>query len=204
MTTIPDIQAYRTLVFDCDGVVLDSNLVKTQAFYDTALPYGIEAARQIVEYHTVRGGVSRYKKFEHFIEHILQRESEPDLLQPLLDEFSRNVRTGLLHCNVASRLEELRAQTPKATWMIVSGGDQAELRSIFTERGLQELFDGGIYGSPDTKDTILRRERLLTAPLNNRDCFWEIAAMITRRRQMQASTSCLYPAGQKSLTGLIL
>lgn len=42
--------------------------------------------------------------------------------------------------------------------MIVSGGDQAELREIFADRGLDRLFDGGIFGSPDTKETILARE----------------------------------------------
>jgi len=42
--------------------------------------------------------------------------------------------------------------------MIVSGGDQSELREIFKLRGLSDMFDGGIFGSPDTKDKILARE----------------------------------------------
>ncbi|TCP20736.1 hypothetical protein [Rhodovulum adriaticum] len=41
---------------------------------------------------------------------------------------------------------------------LVSGGDQAELREIFAARGLDGLSDGGIFGSPDRKDTILARE----------------------------------------------
>ena len=42
--------------------------------------------------------------------------------------------------------------------MIVSGGDQSELREIFAIRQLAALFDGGIFGSPDNKDEILARE----------------------------------------------
>ena len=42
--------------------------------------------------------------------------------------------------------------------MIVSGGDQVELREVFAKRGLDKLFDGGIFGSPDTKGIILERE----------------------------------------------
>lgn len=33
-----------------------------------------------------------------------------------------------------------------------------ELRQVFAQRGLAHLFDGGIYGSPDTKEKILARE----------------------------------------------
>jgi phosphoglycolate phosphatase-like HAD superfamily hydrolase len=40
----------------------------------------------------------------------------------------------------------------------VSGGDQKELRRVFAARGLDTLFDAGIFGSPDDKDTILARE----------------------------------------------
>jgi hypothetical protein len=32
------------------------------------------------------------------------------------------------------------------------------LRDIFDQRNLAELFDGGIFGSPDPKDQILSRE----------------------------------------------
>ncbi len=32
------------------------------------------------------------------------------------------------------------------------------MREVFAERHLIELFDGGIFGSPDDKDTILARE----------------------------------------------
>lgn len=38
---------------------------------------------------------------------------------------------------------------------MVSGGDQEELRRIFAQRNLTTIFDGGIYGSPRTKDEIL-------------------------------------------------
>ena len=48
--------------------------------------------------------------------------------------------------------------TARANWLIVSGGDQQELREVFAARDLAKYFQGGIFGSPDTKDTILTRE----------------------------------------------
>lgn len=152
---------YASLVFDCDGVILNSNRVKTDAFYQTALPYGEAAAQAMVEYHVANGGVSRYLKFAHFLEQLVPEyaagRSGPNL-DELLEHYANAVLEGLLSCEVAPGLEQLRERTPNTRWLIVSGGDQAELRHVFAKRGLAELFDGGIYGSPDTKDEILARE----------------------------------------------
>ena len=155
---------YTTLVFDCDGVVLDSNKVKTQAFYQATLPYGETAAQAMVDYHVANGGVSRYKKFAYFLEQIAPNivpnyaEQQGPNFEALLQAYADNVREGLLSCEIALELGVLRQQTPCARWLIVSGGDQAELRDVFVQRGIAEWFDGGIFGSPDTKDEILARE----------------------------------------------
>lgn len=151
---------YQTLVFDCDGVVLNSNKVKTEAFFKAALPYGEAAAQQLVNYHVARGGISRYKKFEWFIENVVAAQEGPNLEQ-LLAAYATEVRHGLLTCDIAEGLAELRAKTPQANWLIVSGGDQQELREVFAARDLAKYFDGGIFGSPDSKDTILARELAL-------------------------------------------
>lgn len=150
---------YRTLAFDCDGVVLNSNQVKTRAFYEAALPYGEAAAQALVNYHKANGGISRYRKFAHFIEEMVPAEAQGPSLDELLKRFARTVRGLLSQCEIAEGLFELREATPHARWLLVSGGDQAELREVFAERGLAELFDGGIFGSPDTKDEILEREK---------------------------------------------
>ena len=153
--------AYKTLIFDCDGVNLDSNKVKTLAFYESALPYGEAAAAALVSYHAANGGISRYRKFAHFLDVIvptLAAGVPGPSLEQLLAVYAGLVRSELLSCDVAPGLHGLREATPATRWLIVSGGDQAELRDVFAERGLAVLFDGGIFGSPDTKDEILQRE----------------------------------------------
>ncbi|NWO01553.1 MAG: HAD family hydrolase [Idiomarinaceae bacterium] len=152
-----NITSYSTLVFDCDGVVLDSNKVKTESFYRAALSYGERAADELVEYHVKNGGVSRYKKFSYFLDYIVKKPSET-ALKELLTDYAANVQVGLQNCAIAPALERLRNKTPHTRWLIVSGGDQAELREIFQMRGLSDWFDAGIFGSPDTKEDILTRE----------------------------------------------
>ncbi|MGM0433326.1 MAG: HAD family hydrolase [Pseudomonadota bacterium] len=152
------VEQYRTLVFDCDGVVLNSNPVKTQAFYDAALPYGEQAAQALVEYHKRHGGISRYQKFEYFLDQIVSSAVDGPSLDELLSTFAQRTRALLLECEIVEGLCELRSETADARWLLVSGGDQIELREVFNTRGIAKLFDGGIYGSPDSKHHILERE----------------------------------------------
>lgn len=149
---------YKALVFDCDGVVLNSNKIKTHAFYEATQHFGHEPAQALVDYHIARGGISRYAKFEYFITEILHHSFDEILYKYLLDRFAASVKQGLMNCEVAEGLDQLKAQTPNANWLIVSGGDQFELREVFAARDLVKYFEGGIFGSPDTKHAILSRE----------------------------------------------
>lgn len=153
-----DIGKYRTLVFDCDGVILNSNHIKTEAFRRAAAPYGNDAAEKLVEYHVANGGVSRYRKFDHFLGEIIGPNAGGPDRDQLLARFAAEVKTGLMNCEQAAGLAELRGKHPDQTWMVVSGGDQNELREVFAARGLAQCFDGGIFGSPDLKEEILWRE----------------------------------------------
>ena len=156
---------YATIIFDCDGVLLDSNRVKTEAFRTAASPWGSPAAEELVTYHIANGGISRYEKFAYFLGQILPTHVSDYApgrhgpgLETMLATYANEAREGLMNCAVAEGLTELRATTSRSRWLIVSGGDQNELRHVFHQRGLAQLFDGGIYGSPDTKKEILRRE----------------------------------------------
>lgn len=153
-----DLTQYQTLIFDCDGVILNSNKIKTQAFYDVAKIYGHGPAQTLKDYHVQNGGISRYKKFEYLLTNILQKPIKKQELSELLSNFSKEVKQALLVCEVATDIKELRDKTRNTKWLIVSGGDQAELREIFEQRGLSNYFDGGIFGSPDDKDVILKNE----------------------------------------------
>ena len=155
-----DLKQYKTLVFDCDGVVLDSNQLKTDAYYRVAVAFGAShaQAQALVDYHVKLGGISRFIKFRYFLDEIMHQPATDDAMAVLLESFAEEIRRGLLTCEIAPGLLELRERTGHSRWMLVSGGDQAELRSLFAERGIDQLFDAGIFGSPDNKDVILERE----------------------------------------------
>jgi len=147
----------KTLVFDCDGVLLNSNRIKTEGFREVAKQFSSDAADALVEYHVQNGGISRYLKFEYLLVEILGLHASKTEIEKLANQYGNFVYRQLLTCPVTQGLEELRKATKNMKWMVVSGGNQEELRSIFAERGLDELFDNNIYGSPRTKDEILNQ-----------------------------------------------
>mgnify|MGYP000314677099 CR=1 FL=1 len=162
------LDGHKTLLFDCDGVVLDSNRIKTEAFQRAAAPYGKVAADALVAHHRYNGGVSRYRKFEHFLE-VIAPAYAPVLtdttdagrsgpgLEALLQRYAEAVHQGLRECAIAEGLAALRAATPQARWLVASGGDQRELQAVFAERDIAEWFDGGIFGSPASKHDIVAK-----------------------------------------------
>ena len=149
---------YKTWFFDCDGVLLDSNSVKTEAFYETALKYGRDKAEAFVKYHQDRGGISRFEKFKYFFEIILGMKGFEEDLALALEEFGVRVKAKLMECQETKGLREFLGRLPKDSCKIViSGGEQSELREVFQKRKLVKYFDN-IFGSPDDKLTILKRE----------------------------------------------
>lgn len=150
-----NITEYSIIAFDCDGVILNSNKIKTEAFYKLALDYGEDEARMLLAFHIKNGGISRYKKIDYFFSEILMRQPQIDERQFLLEKYANYVKKRLITCEVDESIKLLREITSSSSWMVVSGGDQLELREIFSIRHLDVLFNLGIFGSPTPKEDII-------------------------------------------------
>ncbi len=161
-----NINEYDTVLFDCDGVILNSNKVKSDSFYKTAFYYGKYVAEEFLEYHVNNGGISRYSKFEYLLKNILPKYSiENDLknfnnnFKKLIEIYKENCFEGLKNCEVAENIHNIKEKFKEKNWLVVSGGDQDELNKILKSRNLNKLFGGGIFGSPDNKFEIISREK---------------------------------------------
>jgi phosphoglycolate phosphatase-like HAD superfamily hydrolase len=156
-----DIKQYKTIVFDCDGVVLNSNKTKVNAYFAVAKKMGgtDEQAQTLVEHHVAKGSFPRNGKIEYYLNYIVKQPITDELMQQYMQAFDEVLDTTLMECEVADGLVELKAATPQARWMLLSGGDQAELRRIFPRRNLAHLFEVGVFGGPDQKEQVLAREK---------------------------------------------
>ena len=149
---------YKYLIFDCDGIILNSNKIKSQAFIDVVSCYGEEASSALVKYHRSNGGISRYEKFGYFCDKIakdLNLNLSNLKISDLLEKYAFEVKNKLEECEMAQDILEFR-KVSNAEWYIVSGSDQKELIEVFKKRKLIKSFDGGIYGSPSPKDEIFK------------------------------------------------
>jgi phosphoglycolate phosphatase-like HAD superfamily hydrolase len=153
-----EIKNYKALIFDCDGVILNSNKIKTDAFYDSVKKFGHNEATQLVNYHIKNGGLSRYKKFEHFFKNILILEEFEYEYKEALRIFSSIVRENLEKCDISSGLYRLFAEKNNQDWAVVSGSDQIELRELFKKRNLIKFFNLGVFGSPRSKEKLIQDE----------------------------------------------
>ncbi len=152
-------------MFDCDGVVLNSNKAKVQAYFDVAKRNGGSdaEAQAFVHHHVTKGSFPRNGKIEYYLKEIVKQPITTEIVQKYLEAFEDILDKSLMQCEIAPALPALKVATPQATWMLLSGGDQAELRRIFPRRNidsynLAQLFEAGIFGGPDQKEDVLARE----------------------------------------------
>ena len=160
-----DLKKYKTIVFDCDGVVLNSNKTKVDAYFGVAKRMGgtDEQAQAFVQHHVTKGSFPRNGKIEYYLKNIVNQPVTSELIQQYLHAFEAILDETLMQCEIAPALMGVKRATHFSKWMLLSGGDQAELRRVFPRRTIENtnlaaLFEVGIFGGPDQKDDVLARE----------------------------------------------
>lgn len=147
-----DLSQVSVAVFDCDGVILDSNPLKTEGFRAALPGEPPDRVEAFVAFHKANGGVSRYVKFDHYFREIKKLDHFAPELDQALQRYSDFVRAELLSCDeipgIKIMLESLHRQSVPCA--VNSGGDEAELHELFRTRGLDDHFVE-ILGSPKTK-----------------------------------------------------
>jgi len=142
----------KAVVFDCDGVLLQSNKLKSDAFAETLSGENPKIIREFIDYHQTNGGISRYVKFQYFYTDIKKQFSYADDLKKVLQRYADICKNGLLTCEMVPGVFPLlkRLKSNNVPCYIVSGGDQSEIRKVFKQRQLDQYFSI-ILGSPKNK-----------------------------------------------------
>jgi phosphoglycolate phosphatase-like HAD superfamily hydrolase len=147
---------FDAIVFDFDGVLVESVDVKTRAFAALYEPHGADVVRQVVEWHLAHGGVSRYEKFRYFHQTFLGSALAPAEESELSGRFSALVEEAVIAASwVPGAHEFLEGWHARLPLYVASGTPEAELLRIIERRGMKRYF-AGIAGSPRKKGVILR------------------------------------------------
>lgn len=144
----------KTIIFDFDGVLVESAEVKTEAFGQLFSNYP-DKVSEIVQYHKKNMGISRYVKFRYFYEEILGKELSKDEEMALGEKFSQVVLKQVLKASyVAGALDFLKNYHKKIPLFVASGTPEKELLHIAEKRELIDYFKE-IHGSPRKKPEII-------------------------------------------------
>ena len=164
------IDLYDVIIFDCDGVILDSNKLKSEAFATALLDEPAELVEKFIKYHKFNGGISRYIKFEHYFKTIKRLNEYSEELQLALKNYAHICSEELNKSEeipgVRKFLELLKSKNIPC--FVSTGGDTKEVTDAFEYKGLRSFFKT-IYGNENTKDwhlseiksTLSKSSRLL-------------------------------------------
>lgn len=145
----------KAIIFDFDGVILESAAIKTNAFAEVVRDYPKEQAEEFVRYHMSHMGISRHVKFRYFIEEILHETYSDDKEKILADKFSDIVYEKVMHCDYVPGAREFLEQCyQKYDFYIATGTPEEEIRQILDGRDLAKFFKG-VYGTPGKKEDIV-------------------------------------------------
>ncbi len=154
----------RTIILDFDGLLVESNQEKMQAFEDLFVLYP-EYQAAMMAYHLENYSLPRHLKFEYYVSELMGQPNT-ELLQTMSRQFSELVMRRVIAClevpGTQSFLDEFFGQVPL---YVSSVTPQDELQQIIQQRGLSSYFSA-VFGDPPCRkseaiQTVLAREKLL-------------------------------------------
>lgn len=140
------------VVFDFDGVVVDSVELKVDAFVDMYREHGDEVMKAVEAYQRYHGGMSRMKKFAHFEAELLGRPADQTRIDELCATYSALVEEKVCACPlIDGALDFLETYSAQLPFYVISGTPEAELNRIAERRGVSKYFRK-LRGSPMSKE----------------------------------------------------
>ena len=146
----------KNIIFDFDGVILDSIPVKTEAFRKLLSDFPQEKVDKLIEFHIENGGISRYKKIEYFFTKILNKNITNEDVLKYTKIYSQITKEELAQKKylIADSLDFIKANHKNYNMHIASGADEHDLKYICNKLDLEKYFLS-ISGSPKIKSHII-------------------------------------------------
>lgn len=140
------IKQIKVLILDFDGVVIESNNVKTAAFQHVFAGFP-EYSDQMMRFHHENVSLSRFVKFRHLLS-LLGKADDMWLLNDLSSDFSKSVLEGMSNVPLVNGAEDFLTNVSSTFPVYLASVTPAdELEIILKKRGLSHWFKK-VYGCP--------------------------------------------------------
>lgn len=142
----------QAIIFDFDGVIIDTTDIKTKAFRKIYAPFGTEIVEKAVDYHLHNGGLSRYKKIEYLHKTLLNMDLSKHQINELVEQFTTYVFQEIHNAKFVDGVFDFLQQNYKNYKMFISSGTPIkELQKIVEYKQIDKFFVS-IHGSPQDKN----------------------------------------------------
>jgi HAD superfamily hydrolase (TIGR01549 family) len=147
----------KNIIFDFDGVLLDSVPVKTEAYRELFNKFSNNIVEKMVKYHELNGGISRYKKIQYFFNELLGEDVSEEKIQEYALKYSELTKIELTHEKylIKDTLNYIKLNSKKINMHIASGSDNTDLIYICNKLDLNKYFLS-MKGSPKVKSLIVK------------------------------------------------
>lgn len=146
----------KTILFDFDGVILDSMKIKGDGFVELFKAYPEVAIKRLESYHYANGGISRFEKIRYFFNTILGEPVFSAAVDALAQEFGEIIAQKLFDKNnlISDTMRFIEENYQKYHLYIVSGAEQNELKMLCEFFEIERFFLE-IHGSPTPKSLLV-------------------------------------------------
>jgi phosphoglycolate phosphatase-like HAD superfamily hydrolase len=146
----------QAIFFDFDGVLVDSNPIKTEAFRALFREYDEGIVTEIVAHHQQHGGISRVEKIRYAHQYIINQPLTEEVVADRAAEYSNLVLEKVIEVAwIDGAKEFLDISESTLPIFVISGTPEIELREIIERRKMSDYF-GEILGSPIKKPVHIR------------------------------------------------
>lgn len=146
----------KAVIFDFDGVLVESMDIKTKAFAKLFEHEGEDIVKKVISYHLDNAGVSRYEKFRYIYKEILKRFLSDKEFEILCKKFAASVMDGVIKAPYVYGAKEFLENYSQAyKCFVVSATPQEEIEEIIQKRHIRHFFKA-VYGAPARKNDVVR------------------------------------------------
>ena len=147
----------RNILFDFDGVILDSMKIKGDGFMELFKEYEPKYLNLLEQFHYANGGISRFEKIKYFFNVLLEKKITEEKVLEYANKFSNIIHEKLFDKSnlIRETIDFIELNYKNYNLHIVSGAEHKELNSICTKFKLNKYFLS-IEGSPTKKVDLVK------------------------------------------------
>ena len=144
------IKKFKLIIWDFDGVIKDSVLIKSNGFEKLFEPYGLKIVNKVKKHHKENEGISRYVKIPLYLSWISKDMSKKNI-KIFYNKYSEIVFDKVIKSPWVPGVKVFLEKNPyNQIFVLISATPENELKKIISKLKINKCFKA-IYGSPKIK-----------------------------------------------------